>query len=457
MNKFEYNRKRWAKAKRDPYLKNYHIIKTDIFSKKFQNGRKRFITKFHRYHQAKRFILASPYLGARNPLDLICTHCNRHVTQEAFKFVDPRLLKREYGLSCKHCRDRYIIHKNKIFWNKMDHIDFGGYKLIHNNHFSWRARVNSKRFYNRVNKLLPKRFTFITPYIGAHNPIKARCNKCGRVITKQANRFSRESVIQKLGDPCPHCNRQKHQFRYLGEYFVAQYLNKYFKDRKLKFSKPNDKYIHGSRLPTSKDYRKCDHADFILKNVKPTINGHKYYNGTIIEYDGRQHFHDVDFNGRYNKAKKRGSKRGMISAKYFENKKLKNYRIRDYKKDIWCKQHGWHMIRIAYPFKKSRPKAVKKVVKNALDRKLRPLLSKTDFSHVAINTGKSVTDNMDKIQNLLVKASKSLHGVHQNTNNLKRNWNSSKRIVNHKKPHKTLSIDPNFAKRIKRGHLGLSF
>lgn len=240
------------------------------------------------------------YTTADIALKYGCPYChtNHHKTTEEFKDELKEKYQEEYEVIGEYKSSRKLIEvRHKICGNSYfvtpDNV-LRGKKCPY---CSKHTPFNDSTFKKYINTLYPEEYTIISSYTGMHNKIEVKHNKCGFTWYVEPNSLMRESG-------CPHCHASKGEKR-IEKYLINNNIN-YIKQYYF-----ND--CRGKRKPLLFDFAIFD------KNNKLIY---------CIEYDGEQHYKDVDVFG---------GKEAFVDTLY-----------RDTTKSNYCKHHKIKLIRIPY-------------------------------------------------------------------------------------------------------------
>lgn len=152
-----------------------------------------------------------------------------------------------------------------------------------------KERKDKEQFQKELDDTYPGQFKVMGIYKDRSTPVDVLHIPCNHIITKQPRKL--------LHSPyCKYCNMSN------GEFMINAYL-----------SKLGFKYEYGYILPNKL------HLDFWLPEQK-----------IAIEYDGRQHYEEIDFFDQY--------------------EALEVRKERDKRKNLYCKKHGIKLIRIPYTY-----------------------------------------------------------------------------------------------------------
>jgi hypothetical protein len=157
---------------------------------------------------------------------------------------------------------------------------------------------NKINFVKKCNEVHNNLYEYLSEYINIDEKIVIKCKKCNYI-------FKQLLSAHLSGNGCPKCNKSK------GELLIESYLMKYRINYKPQYNFEN---CRGKKRPLP--------FDFYLPD----------YN-TCIEFDGRQHFEPVPFNGS-----------NLIKAKE-RFIKTKNY---DKIRNQYCGENNIRLIRISY-------------------------------------------------------------------------------------------------------------
>lgn len=303
----------------------------EIISKKTRNTTEHFIKRAIEIHKDKYDYSKSIYTGTNKKIIIICK------THGEFLILPANHINKKRG--CKKCGiirqiqktrmslDKFVkiannIHNNKYNYSKTKYInsktniiiicpDHGEFNITPNSHTASkvgcpqcaiikqsksRIRSSSSSFYERVIKIHSDQYLLDKmKYNGINNEITVICKKHGE-FHPIANDFVH-------GSGCPICKES------YGEKLIVLYL-----------SKNNIKYNRQKSFAScvSPKNRKL-HFDFYIES----------YN-LLIEFDGKQHFENIELWDKPNKT-------NLKLRKEYDN--IKN---------IWCKENKIELLRIIY-------------------------------------------------------------------------------------------------------------
>lgn len=193
------------------------------------------------------------------------------------------------------------------------------------------SQNKEKEFYlTKFKEKVVDKYELVSEYKGSREPVTVHCKQCGHYYTKRA-----DMMLQGIG--CPYCNSSK------GEDFIANILDNL-----------DIKYIRQKRFESC-FYKKQLPFDFYLPNEN-----------LLIEYDGIQHYKDIDFfkgGGGY-----------------------KHNLLRDAIKSDWSSDRGIKLLRIPYTFSKSE-------IRHALLKKTIDTKADVSFREISYSETKDILYN----------------------------------------------------------------
>ena len=147
--------------------------------------------------------------------------------------------------------------------------------------------------------LFGEQYAVLETYIDSHTPILIKCNNCGNIFPITPNNaFTR-------GIRCQNCTLKNIESK--GELKITDYLNNN-KISFIRFKKFNDLFgVNGGQLS----------YDFYIENKN-----------SLIEFQGEQHYHSVDYFG--------GNEKFKIQVEH------------DNRKRIYAKNNGFKLLEIPY-------------------------------------------------------------------------------------------------------------
>lgn len=257
-----------------------------------------------------------------------------HKTGEHIKQLTPFInTQSPVKLQCKDC--------GLIFKNDPEHL----LKSLKQNHHSYicpnsYAKIFYKKLVNKMHKT-GEHIKLLEDYKNGETPIKFKCKDCGLTFKELPDVAISAKYI------CPKRNKQCHKSK--GEIYCSEWLNKHH-------LKCNQDYYYSYICKYHPYTKGHPHFDFYLPYLK--INNH-YNNGIVIEFDGGQHFHIVNWSGNE-----------PIWQQYLD---LGNNRYRDAAKDAYCAYKHIKLIRIKNN-KNYTYKSLRLLVNQTLNQKLLPIL-----------------------------------------------------------------------------------
>ncbi|ETT64883.1 hypothetical protein BSK66_07685 [Paenibacillus odorifer] len=216
------------------------------------------------------YLLVGYYLGAQVETEILHTACGEKWPVRPNLFIN-------FGSRCPHCSPKIVAKMRAINQN-------------------W----TTEGYIADVFALVGDEYTVVGKYVDSRKHIKMRHNICGNEWSPRPTDFT------SRGRRCPYCCESH------GEITIRKYLT----HRGFAFTSQE----------TFEDLRAIDRLrfDFSIRILDRTI---------LIEYDGEQHFHPVDFAGK-----------GELWAleQFHETQR------RDRIKDDYCRANGIDLIRIRY-------------------------------------------------------------------------------------------------------------
>lgn len=199
----------------------------------------------------------------------------------------------EYKNARTKIKIKCVTCKKTINVPPRSHLTGHGCKFCNYNDQSNRRKFSVEEFEKLCKEIHKDRYEYFQDYTGIKNKIKIMCKTHGHIFYQSGESHK----IQKAG--CPKCRLSQ------GEMEIENFL-----------IKNNIKYKQ------QKLFEEC-------KNIKHLKFDFYLYNDNIcIEYDGRQHFHSIEFFGG--------------------QKHLEEYQLNDNIKTDYCIQNNIKLIRIPY-------------------------------------------------------------------------------------------------------------
>ena len=261
--------------------------------------------------------------GTRCPY---CAILSKRKTDAQFKQEVKNLVGNEYTFL-----DKYVNKHTKL---RVKHSECDNIYEVKPNDFlsghrcpycSGNVKKTNTQFKKEVFELVGDSYTFLDPYINNHTKIKVKHNKCGNIYKVDPNKFL-------SGRRCPYCrsnaNKTNTQFKkevydLVGNEYV--FLDKYVNsDTKLRVKhnkcgntyevRPTDFFSHQTRCP----YCNSPKGETLIAKILDTLNVNYEYQKTfddlkdttylsydfyipsqniLIEYQGMQHYHPIDYFG----------------------------------------------------------------------------------------------------------------------------------------------------------------
>lgn len=254
-----------------------HIRKSGCLKCKYENHYKKtgkskndFIKESNKIHENKYCYDKVEYKGCMNK---VCIICKEH--GEFWQTPNKHLL----GQGCSECAKEF--HKKR-------------FKKINNK----RHDDNVLNYIKKARNVHGDKYSYLSPYVSCKDKIKIKCNKCGNI-------FKQLLSAHLTGQGCPRC-RSSH-----GENEIEMFLKS-----------KGIKYITQYKFKNCRGVKRPLPFDFYL----PVMN-------ICIEYQGRQHFEIVKFNGC-----------SLFVAEKSHNKIIDNDKI----KKKYCEENNIDLLEISY-------------------------------------------------------------------------------------------------------------